>query len=356
MNLDIRNTTTADLSSVPNFSVATKQTDGSTGNGETYYDNPNFTKWHGYYKSIPELKTPLNALATWVLGQGYTCQSMRDKVILDHITGAGEDTFLSILWNSLVVMKFNGDFYAEIIRDDVGIQNLKPLYPASMRIVFNDKGKIIRYEQRSRTPGGEPKKFKPEEIFHRMNDRIADEIHGTSICEAVQWVIDARNEALADKRRMLHLSTIRVMEVDEDDPTKYATLSAQYAAAIKNGTVLLVPKGTGAITDLTAPNSEHLVWIQYLENFFYQALGVPKVIVGGTAENTEASAKVSVIVYEPTFTREITELENDVWNQLGIRIKINKQPSLMDNMQSQEAKNPNQAGFKPNDVTAGSGK
>jgi hypothetical protein len=352
MELDIRSTTTADLSGVPNFTVNPQSTQGAGGNGETYYDNPNFTRWYGYYKSIPELKTPLNALATWCLGQGYTCQNSMDKVILDHISGAGEDTFLSVLWQSIVVMKFNGDFYAEIIRDDVGIQNLKPLDPASMRTVFNEKGKIIRYEQRSKTPGQEPKKYKPEEIFHRMNDRIADETHGTSICEAVQWCIDARNEALADKRRTEHLSTIRVMEVDEDDPVKLATLKTQYATAIKNGTVLLVPKGTGAISDFVAPASDKIAWIQYLESFFYQALGVPKVILGGTAENTQASAQISVIVWEPTFLREVTELEQDIWNQLGIKISINRQPSLMDKMQSTESKDPNQL----NSMTTASGK
>lgn len=357
-NLDIRNTTTSNLTSgVSDYSLDSKTTDGSTGNGETYYDNPYFSKWYGYYRSIPELKSAVNALATWVLGQGFVVQSARDKVILEHITGSGEDTFNSILWNMLVVKKINGDAYAEIVMKNDILQNLKPLDPSSMRSVFNPQGRIIRYEQTSKSK--EIKKFKPEEIFHLMNDRVADETHGISGIEAVQWVIDAMMEAEADWRRISHRATIRVLYIDEDDTTKLTTMKTSYKDAISKGELLILPckAGEAQFADLTLPPIDAFMrWLGYLENKFYRAFGVPKVILGGTAENTEASAKVSVIVFDPTFTREITELEADIWNQLGIKITINKQPSLMDNAQTDESKNKEQTGFQQNDVTAGSGK
>ena len=354
MQLDLTSTTTTDLAnSVDTYSVSPKSTD-SASSTETRYTNPNFTKYYGYYITIPELNSTINALATWVLGQGYET-SRFTKITLRHINGWGEDTFLSILWNLLVTKKVNGDAFAEIIKDkNSGILiNLKPLDPAKMTIVCNGKGRITGYEQTTTTG---VTKYKPEEIFHICNNRVADNIHGQSMIEPVEWTCNAWQEALADKRRILHRSTIRIMEVDEDDPTRLATLKTQYANAINLGEVLLVPKGTGALQDLSAPTSEHLEWIRYLENKFYQELGVPKVILGGTSENTEASSKVSVIVYEPIFTREITELEMDIFNQLGIEVKFNKQPSLMDNMQTDEAKNTGQVGFQPNDVTYGSGK
>jgi hypothetical protein len=147
--------------------------------------------------------------------------------------------------------------------------------------------------------------------------------------------------------------------IEEDNTTKLNAMKADYAAAINKGELLILPikAGEGQFADLTLPPAEQfLAWIRYLENFFYQALGIPRVILGGTAENTEASSKVAMIVFEPTFTREITELELDIWNQLGIKIKVNKQPSLMDNMYNDEQKNTGQTGFQPNDVTAGSGK
>lgn len=355
---DITQTTYTDLSGkIVDYSVSPKATDGITEAEETYYDNSKFNQWFAYYKGIPEYKTAINAFATWVIGQGWDTDA-RTQVILEAIDGWGEDTFLSILWNMLVIKKVNGDAFAEIIRDDDGrLLNIKPLDPASVRIVANRKGRVIRYEQRTKTSkGADITKFKPFEILHLCNDRIADEIHGTSVTEGVEWVILTRNEAMADQRRILHRSTIRVMEVDEDDKTRLTNLKKDYAEAINKGELLLVPKGTGDIKDFSAPQTQHLEWIRYLENFFYQALGIPKVIMGGTSENTEASAKISTIVFEPIFVREIKELEADLWNQLGIRLQFNKQPSLMDNMQTDEMKNTGQIGFQANDVTAGSGK
>ena len=149
------------------------------------------------------------------------------------------------------------------------------------------------------------------------------------------------------------------MYVDEDDKTRLTNLKTDYAEAINKGELLIIPTSPkdAKFEDLTLPPVDSFLgWIRYLENHFYQALGVPKVILGGTAENTEASAKVSYIVYEPVYTREIIELEMDLWNQLGIKIKIRKQPSMMDNMQSDEMKNTGQTGFQPNDVMAGAGK
>lgn len=342
MNYDITQTTTTDLTNtIADFSVEPKNTDTSQGYGEKYWDNKDFKKWYGYYAQIPEIKSIIDRYADWVLGRGYEVKNPRNKVVLDHITGWGEDTFLAILWNMLVVKKFNGDAYAEIVRDKKGmIQNIKVLDPSTMRTVTNPAGKVIRYEQR--TTGQEPKIFQPDEILHFCNNRVADNIHGQSIIEPVEWTLVSINESLADKRRMLHRSTIRIMEVDENDKTRLTQLKTDYAEAISQGEVLLVPKGTGQIQDLVPPSTEHMEWVKYLENRLYQILGIPRVVLGGTSDSTEASAKVGVVVFEPVFTREISELQMDILNQLGIEITINKQPSLMDNMQTDEAKNTGQ--------------
>ena len=70
----------------------------------------------------------MNALATWSLGRGFETDP-DTQAILDGITGWGEDTFNSILWNMLVTKKVMGDAFAEIIRsDETGeIINIKPL-------------------------------------------------------------------------------------------------------------------------------------------------------------------------------------------------------------------------------------
>ena len=359
--LDIRSTTTTDLdSNIKDYSVDTMTTDGASEQDETYYDNPNWTQWFAYYKTIPEYKTAINAFATWVIGKGWEADS-RTKVILERIDGWGEDTFLSIIWNLLVTKKVGGDAFAEIIRADDGtLLNLKPLDPGSIRIVVNRQGRIKRYEQRTKTGSGKVsvRKFKPSEILHLCNDRIADEIHGTSITESVEWVILARNDAMSDWRKVLHRNVypIRIIEVDEDDTTKLNTLKTQWKDAIKKGEVLILPKGTAEVKDNSPIFQDPQGWIKYLENFFYQALGVPKVILGGSEEFTEASSKIGYLTFEQVYSREVSELIADLWNQLGIRIEINKPASLKNEMLSSEEKNTGQVGFQPNDVIAGVGK
>ena len=59
------------------------------------------------------------------------------------------------------------------------------------------------------------------------------------------------------------------------------------------------------------------------------------------------------VIFEPIYTKEQVDMENDLWNQLGIRIKFNRPPSL-GGMQPQldESKNTGQVAIQPNDVEA----
>ena len=176
------------------FEVGVQNTEGISDNKETEYLNPNFTQYFGYYKTIPELKAAVDAKSTWVIGKGYTADS-HAQVILEHVSGAGVDTFNSILKNMVIISHINGDAYAEIIRDPKTkiLINLKPLDPSSITVVFNRQGLITKYKQRSKTGKKRVQRtFLPNEIFHLTKDRVADEIHGTSIIEAGQWVIEAR--------------------------------------------------------------------------------------------------------------------------------------------------------------------
>lgn len=347
--LDIRETTTTGMdTAVSNYAVGSKIID-EAGTNETYWDSPNWSKYLGYYKSIPELKKAVDALAYWTAGKGYKCDS-RTQIILNIITGWGEDTFQSILQNMLVVKKINGDAFAEIIREKSDILiNLKPLNPSNVRIVVNPKGIIIGYDIKQ--ADGKSKRFKPDDIFHISNDRIANEIHGISVVEACQWVIDARNEAMSDWRRILHrnLAGLRIIEVDEDDPSKLTTLKNQWHTAIDKGEVLILPKGTASPVNINPPvNPEN--WIRYLENFFYQAVGIPKIILGGSQEFTEASSKIGYLTFEQIYMTEQRLLEQDIHVQLGLDIEFERPVSLKDELIQSEAANTGQVGMQPNEL------
>ena len=351
-DLNVSQTTTTDMSSrVDDYSVAFESLDSPTDQDENYYNNSKWSEYLGYYKNIPELKKAIDALACWTTGKGWTANN-RTQVILDKIIGWGEDSFDSILQNLIIVKKINGDAYAEIVRNEKGtLINLKPLNPNSMMIVTDKKGIIQRYEELDKTRKKTKWRYKPVEIFHISNDRIANEMHGVSVVEACKWVIDARNEAMSDWRRILHrnLAGVRIIEVDEDDPTKLTEIKNMWADAINKGEVMILPKGTASIPNINPPVSPEM-WIRYLENFFYQAVGVPKAILGGTADYTESSSKTAIFTFDQVWMTEQRLLEQDIWGQLALRVKFERPTSLKDNMQGDEAANTGQMGFQPKET------
>ncbi len=358
-NTNFGKTTTTDLTgSVPDFMQDSKTTDGVYTQKENKWTNPDAAKYYGFYYGVGEFRAAINAFATWTVGLGYDTEDARTKVTLDHVRGWGEDTFLSVLWNMIVVKKFNGDSYSEVIREkgdkakitDI-IINIKTLDPRRMAHISNKQGVLDHYEYTQ--SDGKIKILKPFQVLHFCNKRVLDEPHGTAETSAVEWVIEKIQQAREDYARLMHVSSVRIFYVDENDTTRQNIIKAQYAEGLKNKEVMLITckPQDAQFQDLVVPPADAWIrWLTYLEDKFYKQLGVPKVVLGGTAENTEASAKVGVLVYEPVWMMEISEIEADIWNQLGLKIKIRRQPSLRDGLQQQEQKNQAQTGFQPNDT------
>lgn len=361
----VQNTTTTNMSNiVDDFIVSPKLPDVASPVQETYYDNPNFSTYFGYYKTIPELKRAIDAMATYTVGKGFDTDSA-SQIVLEHVGGNGKQTIDEIFWDMLVIAMVNGDAYAEIIRDDNAdpqslMTNLKVLDPSTFRVVYNSSGMVIRYEQRNRRSDGSENniKWEPNQIFHITNDRVADETHGTSVIESCKWVIDARNEAMSDWRRISHRSTIRVLYVDIDDNSRLATLKTQWADAIANGEVLLLPvkRADAELADYTLPPVDaFLQWIKYLENFFYQAVGIPKIILGGSEEFTEAGSKIALLTFDQKWKTMQNKLENAIWNQLYIKLNFVEPVSIKNELVTDEQKNTGQTNIQPNATQAGVG-
>lgn len=358
--LNIGKSTVSDLTNaVTSYSVDTVTIDGPTGQKETTYMNPNWTQYLAYYKKIPELKKAIDSFSIWVTGKGYTADS-RVLSILDKIDGWGEDTFESILFNMVVTKKINGDAFAEVIRDDKDeLVNIKPLDPGSIRIVADEKGRIKRYEQISKTTRTVVE-FKPEEILHLCNDRVADEIHGTSVVQACEWVILARNEAMQNWKTVLNrnIHPLKIWHLDTDDQTKINAFVTKVENTVKDKENIFIPGvGQNKNVELEIPTvqlQDPQSWIRYLENFFYQAVGIPKIILGGSEEFTEASSKIAYLTFEQTYAKEQRELEADLWNQLYLRVKFEKPASLKNELLQGEQKQPNYAvGVQPSEMVPG---
>lgn len=345
---------------VVDFAVDAVRPDGPLDQEETFWVNTKFTQWFGYYKQVAEFKKPIDAFATWVVGKGFTADA-QTTVDLNHVTGWGEDTIKSIFWNMIVTKKIGGDAFAEIIRDEATgrLLNIKPLDPSVIRTVVDRKGRIKRYEQFSKTsPKSTPRKFEPKDILHLVNDRVADEIHGTSVTEACEWALIAKREAMYDWRKVLrrNVNPLKIWYTDLDDQTKINAFVTKIETVTKDKENIVIPADKVKVDVVQTPLVAPIDWMKYLDSVILKALGIPEVILGGSSEFTEASSKTAYLTFEQVYTREQEELENDLWNQLQIRIKFNKPASLMNELLSSEQKNTGQTSFQPNDVQAGSGK
>jgi hypothetical protein len=324
------------------YSVDPVQTDGATGQKETEYINSDWAQQLGYYKKIPELKAAIDAKATWTVGKGFTTNPVTE-MLLSSIKGNGKDTFNTILENLIRTAQIGGDSYAEIIRDDDDVlANLKPLDPETIKIVANRKGLIIRYEQVGKI-NKDIKKFKPENMFHLSRNRVADEMHGQSMIDAVEEIILMRNEAMSDMRILMHrhVKPITVFHLDTDDAAKISEFKAKADKATDKGENLFIPKGAVEL-DMQAVASNAtlnpLPWIESLNNYFFQATGVPDIIVGGSKSLTEASSKIAYLAFQQTIEEEQLYVEEQILSQLNLEISLEFPASLENEMLSDNKK------------------
>lgn len=348
-NLDLNKATTTDFTNVvPDFIVDSKALDTANSSGETsvYFDKA--PERFGYYTSIPEIYSAVNSLATWAFGKGYTTESTRDSKMLENISGSGKDTFDRIMWNHEVVKLVVGDAFCEIVRNkNRTIVNLIPISPERVKVVYKG-ARIDRYEIWN---GAEWKKKKPSDILHSQNKRIGDQIRGTSQIEASKFVIDARNEALADERVIKHRDkALGIVYYKTNNAGKIQFANSQIEKAVKNGEMVGLPEDTAEIQPYPSKSSEdRQAWISYLENFIYQVFGVPRSIA--TSDGTSEVGGINGhLIFEPIYGKEQVDMESDLWQQVAVKVTFNRPPSLAPNTQANADKNTGQTSIQPNEA------
>ena len=364
-NMNLASAASGNMSTaVDDVKIALVDTDAAD-QDETIWINDKWSTYLGIYKAVPEVKTAIDMRAIWTLGKGFTADA-RASVILNNITGWGRDTFNGILKNMIVARRIGGDSFAEIIRDeDTGILiNLKPLDPGSMRIVVDKKGIIKRYEQvlKTRKKESDAIKFKPEEIFHLVNKRVADEIHGVSDIEALQNIVLANNESFDDMRKLMHRHVKPIMgfKLDTDNTTKINAFAAKMDAVVNKGENIYIPKDTVEFELISVPANatlNPLPWREHLKNYFFQVVGIPQIILGSSGEFTESTAKIAYLAFQQSVEDEQLDIEEQVWNQLFFKIELTFPASLQNEMLSDTAKDgqTQQTGFQQSDTTMGMG-
>ena len=303
------------------------------------------TKWTqelGYYKTIPELRAVIDAKATWTIGKGFKADT-QVTFICQTIKGFGKDTFNTILENMSRTMQIGGDAYAEIIKDDDGnLINLKPLDTGVIKIIVNRAGLIIRYEQMSKVKNPN-KKFKPEQIFHLTRNRVADEIHGTSLIETLEWIILAKNEVQSIYKQIMqrNIRPVIIWHLATDDPAEITKFKALKDKTNSDGENIYIPKDTVVPEVLTvAPNAtlNPMPWLEYLNKQFYQTSGVPQIIVGGSSEFVEKATAIVYLAYQQNVEEDQLYIEEQVGQQLGMEIELEFPVSLENELLSDKKK------------------
>ncbi len=226
-----------------------------------------------------------------------------------------------------------------------------PISPERVRIVYGKNSLIKHYEVWN---GENWKKIEVKDMLHSSNKRVGDQVHGTSQIDATKWIIDARNEALEDERTIKHRDkALGIAYYKTNNAGKISYANTQIEKAVNKGEMLGLPEDTAKIEPYPSRSSEdRTAWISYLENFFYQTFGVPRSIASSDG-TSEVGGKMGYVIFEPIYTKEQMDLENDLFNQQQIEITFNRPPSL-GGMQPQldEAKNTGQISIQPNDVEA----
>src|SRR3990167_6250485 len=316
-DLSISNATASDLTNrVTDYSVSPVEIDGASMQDETFYTFPNWSKQYGYFHSIGELKSAIMAKATWICGKGYTTDS-GTKVILDHISGWGKDTFLEVLWNMEIVKRIGGDSFAEIIRDDDRLLiNLKPLDTGKMRVVVDGKGMIKRYELVSAVKGQPNIKFEPRDIFHLCHNQVANQIHGLSDIDVMEKIILADAESFDDIKKLMHRQArpMIMFKIATSDPTKINNFISKMDKAVELGENIYIPFDKDSIdveviqADIS-PNT--LAWRDEIRKKFYRIVNMPLVVFGQAAGN-ESGSKIEYLAHETFFQKDALHLENQI--------------------------------------------
>ncbi len=343
--LDITQATTSGI--IDDLVMPALNTDGVSDQKESEWVNAKWSNYWGYFNAVPDLKSAIIMKAIWNVGKGYKADSMTET-LLEGIRGWGKDTFDDIIFNMEIIRRVGGDAYAEIIREpETGILvNLKPLDPGAMKIILNRQGIIIRYEQIAKVGKNKGKvvnDFKPEEIFHLSNNRLADQIHGISDIESLEPVILAEEENFKDMKTIMKRQArpLIMFKLGTDKKAKIDAFIAKMDAATTEGKNIYIPDDENAVKwEVVQVNVSQVVmaWRNDIRNKFYRTIGLPQVIPGAGGQGTESETKVIYFAFEQIVEKDQRYIEKQIWSQLALKIDLIPPATLAAELQGDEKK------------------
>lgn len=305
----------------------------------------NWTKWHGMYRKIPELRSTIDTFVNWVIGKKLILGDAKTKAFSKRVKGTGKDTLRQILKNILRTSLIGGDSYSWKAKDSAQrIINLKILDPGSIEIRADNFGIIKEYAQLA-TKGHESEikskekkvieSFKPEEIFHIKNEAIADEIHGIPDPEKMLEVVKMRHQLMGDTSTIFHRygKPTYFFEADTDDDTELKEIRDVLDDTNKNFENAVFPKGTLAkIERVSVPqysNLDPMPYMTFLRSYFTESSNVPELVRGKSDEVSLAAGKLNLVSYKEKVRFKQIEFSEEIEKQLNLKISF-EEPVMID--------------------------
>jgi len=297
---------------------------------------PDWTKWHGIYRTVAEARSTIDIHSFWVVGKKLVMDDKTAKIV-GRIRGAGNDTFRKILRNIKRTSKICGDGFADAPRDKANrLINLKPLNPGTIRIVSDNKCMIVRYEQvaSNKKDAKVLETWQPEEMFHISNDRIADEIHGIPELEKTYNIMKWKHQSMGDLATVYHRYVFPILDIyaKTDDETELAHIESIYTKSIKDMTHRIIPVDVVDKVERVAipqfATLDPLPWLKFLRSFYTEASNVPDLVRGKSDEVSLAAGKLNLLSYKEKIIMEQLEYSEEIKAQLGLDISFEEPPEI----------------------------
>lgn len=315
---------------------------------------PQWDKWHGIYRDIPENQATIDVWCRWIVGKKIKFLDNKSEDIAKKIRGNGKDTFRKILINAKRTSKICGDSFTEIARDKAGrLINLIPRNPGTITIIGNQKSRILKYVQfLDNTNVGNAQaavaaemisslmeapitsSWDPNQIFAISNNRIADEIHGIPESEKLEKIGQWKKQASEDQSIIIRRygKPTYFYEADTEDDTELDALTTKINKTITKFENMVVPKGTlQQIQNVRTPQFgtiDVIPWLSHLRSYYTEASGVPDLIRGKSDEVSLAAGKLNVLGFKEKVIMEQLEYAEEIEDQLGIRLEFEAPPEI----------------------------
>jgi hypothetical protein len=228
-----------------------------------------------------------------------------------------------------------------------------------MRHIVDKKGIIKRFEQI--TPTGTIK-FKPEDIFYVSNNRVGDQIHGISDIDAMEQTLLAEMESFSDLKKIMHRQAkpLIMFKLGTDNQAKISAFITKMDSATRLGENIYIPDDANSVSYeviQATPSPLVLNWRDDIRKKFYRTIGLPELLPDSSGA-TESGGKIGYLCFTQIVEREQRYWEQQIWNQLFLKINLIPPASLSTDLQTDNSKDGANAGMtmQPSDTQAGVGR